>query len=42
MEPLTERGVHYILKTLSSEQQEFLSAHLKQDKKSTLVPGTVQ
>jgi hypothetical protein len=34
MEPLTEREVHDILKTLSSEQQEFLRAHLKQGKKS--------
>jgi hypothetical protein len=34
MEPLTEREVNDILNTLSSEQQEFLSAHLKQGKKS--------
>jgi hypothetical protein len=30
MEPLTEREVNDILNTLSPEQQEFLSAHLKQ------------
>jgi hypothetical protein len=34
MELLTEREVNDILNTLSSEQQEFLSAHLKQGKKS--------
>jgi Fe2+ or Zn2+ uptake regulation protein len=34
MEPLTEREVNDILNTLSPEQQEFLSAHLKQGKKS--------
>jgi Fe2+ or Zn2+ uptake regulation protein len=34
MEPLTEREVNDILNTFSPEKQEFLSAHLKQGKKS--------